>query len=285
MGAQRLIFGIGAAKSGTSWLWEYLYHHGQTSIRAVKELHYFDVLERGGKTWAQDVLRREVDEAKALAAAGSIRPFRAKRLIDGQEWLKRFDGKTRDDAAYLDFLGLGQGAARVVGDFTPSYGLLREETYAQMANMAEDVRFVFLIRDPVARLWSNVRMDAGAGADAATLDRLLTEVMETPGHEIALRSNYRRTLNRLLSVVPAERVHIEFYERLFTPEAIARLCAFLGIDPEPADFGKVVWGGTPAVLPAGRIGQMAAFLQPQYNFIEKMMGDLPAEWAEARVAA
>ena len=36
---------------------------------------------------------------------------------------------------------------------------------------------------------------------------------------------------------PANQIHIDFYERLFTPEAHQRLAAFLGLDLPEADFG------------------------------------------------
>ncbi|HHS89575.1 MAG TPA: sulfotransferase family protein, partial [Rhodobacteraceae bacterium] len=40
-----IFFGVGAAKSGTSWLYRYLEGHPETHLRSVKELHYFDALD------------------------------------------------------------------------------------------------------------------------------------------------------------------------------------------------------------------------------------------------
>jgi len=34
--------GIGAAKSGTSWVAEYLREHPDVAMSPIKELHYFD---------------------------------------------------------------------------------------------------------------------------------------------------------------------------------------------------------------------------------------------------
>ncbi len=68
-------------------------------------------------------------------------------------------GRPESGAAYLDYLGAGQGAA-VVGDITPAYGLLSVERLRAMAALGE-TRFLYILRDPVARLWSHVRMIAG----------------------------------------------------------------------------------------------------------------------------
>jgi hypothetical protein len=285
MSGQTLIFGIGATKAGTSWLWDYLYGHDETYFPAVKELHYFDALEMGSGPFFRRDLEKRLAGLQAKRAQGALRPFARQVLEDGARWLGLFDGKTPNDAGYLDFVGLGRTAARVVGDFTPAYSLLREATFCRMAGLAERVRFIFLMRDPVARMWSNIRMQAGGDTSEETLDTVLSEVLEGRENNIAPRSNYRRTLTRLLAAVPREHVFLEFYERLFTPEAISRLCAFLGLAPRPAEFARVVHGGRHAVLPAHRLGPMTEFLKPQYNYVERLMGELPAEWTDKMVKA
>ena len=283
MAGPALIFGIGATKAGTSWLWDYLYHHPQCRFRAVKELHYFDALDRGSGRFFRKALARRVAELERAGRDGPLPRFRQAVLEDGRLWLDRFDGCTPDDAGYLDFIGLGRGDARVVGDITPAYSLLSEERYRAMAGLAGDVRFVFLLRDPVARLWSNVRMSAGPDASASELDATLAGVLAGDERQIGPRSNYRRTLRRLFRAVPRERVHLEFYERLFSPEAIGRLCGFLGIAAEPAAFDRVVHRGRPASLPPARLRQMLDFLEPQYSFVEALMGGLPEEWTQTMV--
>ena len=43
----RAFLGIGAARSGTTWLHENLRHHPQVWVPPAKELHYFDLLRHG----------------------------------------------------------------------------------------------------------------------------------------------------------------------------------------------------------------------------------------------
>ncbi|MCK8465463.1 sulfotransferase [Aliiroseovarius sp. S1339] len=280
MSGQTFIFCLGATKAGTSWLFDYLYGHRDCHFPAVKELHYFDALEHG----TGDFYRKQAQAR--LERARSDRPTRwQKQLVaDLERWLATFDGKTRDDAAYLRYVREGGENARLIGDFTPAYGLLREASLKAMAALTDKVRFVYLMRDPVDRIWSNIRMVAGAGGQTA-LDAKVDGVLNGTADNILDRSNYRRTLNRLTRAIPRDALHIEFYERLFTPAAIERLCAFLGIAPQPASFDRVVHQSAKAALPMGQRAQLQAALKPQYNFVEKFMGELPTEWTQKMVSA
>ncbi|WP_424939634.1 sulfotransferase [Aliiroseovarius sp. S253] len=284
MSGQTFIFCVGATKAGTSWLYDYLNSHRECQLPAVKELHYFDALEHGSGAWHRKQLEERMEGVRAkLAADDNPKPHQKRLLKDGEDWLNTFDGKTRDDDAYLNFVQKASGDAKLIGDFTPAYGMLKEATFRAMASLTDKVRFVYLMRDPVERIWSNIRMVAGQGG-RAKLDAKIKGVLDGTATNILERSNYRRTLNRLSAAMPTEMFHIEFYERLFTPDAIARLCAFLGITPEPAQYERVVHRSVSADLPAAQRAQLQAALKPQYNFVEKFMGELPSEWTQKMVS-
>ena len=42
-----VMYGIGATKAGTSWLYRYLAAHPDGYLRSIKELHFFDSHEKG----------------------------------------------------------------------------------------------------------------------------------------------------------------------------------------------------------------------------------------------
>ncbi|WP_371169118.1 sulfotransferase [Aliiroseovarius sp. 2305UL8-7] len=287
MSKQTFIFCLGATKAGTSWLFDYLYGHRECHFPAVKELHYFDALEGHDAAWLRKDAEARLERARAdVADATDARPmaYQKQLVADLKRWLATFDGQTRDDVAYLAYLRKGGSKARVIGDFTPAYGLLKEKTLAAMSGLTDKVRFVYLMRDPVERIWSNIRMVAGnEGQDA--LQAKIDGVLAGTANNILDRSNYRRTLNRLSRAIPRDALHIEYYERLFTPDAIERLCAFLGITPQPASFDRVVHQSAKADLPMGQRAQLQAILKPQYNFVEKFMGELPSEWTQKMVSA
>ncbi len=287
MSAPALIFCIGAAKSGTSWLHDYLRGHEEVRLRRLKELHYFDTLHSGSDWHLRHMAGKLEEYRERLARKGPLgsNAFLPEVIEDLQEWLALFDGSRAIDRQYMDYLRGGQsggGELRAIGDFTPAYALLPGKVFARMAGLAEKVRFIFLMRDPLARLWSNVRMNVGKRGPGAA-KREVDSFLAGKNRNLAERSDYRATLDNLLGAVPREMVHLEFYERLFTPEAIERLCRFLGLTPAPAEFGRVVHRGGQQALDMPRQGELLDALRPQYDYVENLLGALPGAWTDRMV--
>lgn len=285
-----LIYCVGAAKAGTSWLFDYLFGHPECYFTPVKELHYWDALEFGRGRFYRDQIPARIEDIRGryeVTDGDAQRAYQELNMASNQRWYDTFDGKTRNDAAYLDFLGMNASDAKVVGDFTPAYGTLSVKWFSEMAKVCEGSKFVMILREPVDRLWSHFRMDAGSGAEAtqAALDKM-DAFLDGGEKAVAMRSNYRRTINRLVEAVGRERLHIEFYERLFSQEAIARFCAFLGIAPQEAAFSRKVHGTVQqSELDPARRAKAQAVLKPQYNFIDRFMGEVPGEWTQRMVTA
>ncbi|WP_420453607.1 sulfotransferase family protein [Ilumatobacter sp.] len=101
----------------------------------------------------------------------------------------------------------------------------------RMAATCPDVRLVYLVRDPMARLESHYRHRLAMGREWRTPSDAVTS---DPGYVAA--SLYGHQLARHLEHVPIERIHVARSERLFddSDPARAELCAFLGIDHDPA---------------------------------------------------
>lgn len=285
--SQMFIYCVGAAKSGTSWLFDVLYQHPECYFPAVKELHYWDALESGkGGFYRKRMLERlEWLQGRRRAETDpQVIAYQERSLADIQAWLDTFDGTKADHAAYLRFLGEGREGARVIGDFTPSYALLNTGTFRKMAGLTIPTKFIFVMRDPAERVWSHIRMDAAAVGQEAAITRL-DSYLAGGEHDLAARSNYRRTINQLLKVIPREALHLEFYEHLFTKEAIERIFDFLDLAPQQPDFAKRVNESTALPLDNARRAALRDLLKPQYNFITGLMGALPGEWSEKVVSA
>lgn len=281
-----ILFGVGAAKAATSWLHDYLVGHPDCSFRRVKELHYFDAAESG--KWGGQIKRLEGEIARLNARLPEFSNKRAdwfaRRVGDHVEWLEVLKARRRDDDLYLGYLTSRGG--RLVGDITPSYSLLPAETLAGMAALAADVRFVYLMRDPVSRLWSHVRMNAArAGSDLpvedrakALMDRVLTDPGGDEGQSILSRGDYAGALLRLSSVVAPSQLFVCFMEDLIAPEGVNALCDFLGITRHPGQYERRVHEGTPMALDARRRAAAAELLQDQYEFVARIFPALPAAW-------
>jgi len=294
-GQPTLLFCVGATKAGTSWLYRYLHAHPECRMRSIKELHFFDTVdfadyEHQFATYA----RLRSDLAARLAGAGEWRAANLQRQIDDVDEvvaalaLAQSGDEVGAVRAYRDYLFAASGSARLVGDITPGYALLSEARLRMMAGLSPAVRFLYLMRDPLERLWSHVRMQARrqlrAGEEIGlksrrVLNRVVRRGLETHVHS---RGDYRATILRLQAAIPAPQLMIEFSERLLTEAGLRRLCGFLGISYREADTGERAHEGVKlAIDPAQRI-EALAFLAPQYDFVERNFGPLPDGWLASR---
>ncbi len=292
MSAAGLLFGIGAAKAGTSWLHDYLLHHPDCAMPRIKELHFFDTMQDGTQERRLKVLAKEraALEDKLAGFQASGKTARAAALAARIDEIGRYCDVIRggDTAAYTGFLEGIRGRRALVGDVTPAYALLPAERLGEMARIGPAVRFIYLLRDPVERLWSNVRMmahrKAGGGDPAPVAHRIFDRVIsgQDPGN--FARSDYRGCLRRLAAAVPGPQVLVEFFEELFSEAAIRKICDFLGISYAQPAFAKVVHQGKTSLPldPARRVAARA-FLAPQYDYVSARMGGVPDSWQRGEI--
>ncbi|MEK6215650.1 MAG: sulfotransferase [Boseongicola sp.] len=275
---------VGAAKAGTSWLHRQLAAHPECHFRAIKELQYFNAID-GGRTSDELAKHRDI-QASMLDrfARDGRRPNdeQAGRLSDRADWLDVLERKHENVGAYLRYLETGAGVAKVVGDMTPAYALLSEGRLGGMARMAPDVRILYLIREPVDRLWSHIRMiaarrDGQGRVTERRCDRILNRVISGEEDQIVKRSDYAGALAKLLASVPAGKLLIEVFEDVIAGDAYQRICDFLGIARvEPSRVP--VHEGQPLDMTAQQRKAAATWLAPQYDAAARALGGMPEAW-------
>ena len=270
---------VGATKAGTSWLYAYLRRHPDCWLRSIKELHYFNTVQND--SFDDQIALRRKDLAR-LEARGN-EPRLLARQRDLRDWLHVLEARGQDDAAYRAYLHKGRGTERVVGDVTPAYGLLSVASLRRMVALAADVRVIYLLRDPVERLWSQLRMNARRRiTDPAQYERKALKLMDAAlagGEERAvIRGDYAATVTRLDAAIDPKRLLVMFQDDLMSREGLQRLTSFLGISAKRFDTERRVHEGAPLALDAERHARAVEFLRPQYDFIAARFGALPPRW-------
>lgn len=281
-----LLFCVGAAKAGTSWLYRYLADHPECHVRPIKELHYFDALDFGQVdrqireiTAARDTVLRRID----TVARGKV-PRLLEHVTACEHYLELLGSGEEDIPGYLGYLAEGLVDEKVLADVTPAYSLLSEDRFAMMAGILPDVRFIYLMRDPVDRLWSHARMIAaqrgGAGSNVEALaDRVLKRVFQGKEETIAERGDYRATLLKLAEVVEEGRLCIVLYEDLFDRGGTDRICDFLGIGRMPAKADLAVNAGPDLAMTEEQRAAAREWLAPQYEFLAGALPGIAARWS------
>lgn len=241
--AQRqLVIGLGAMKSGTTWLSRYLAAHPQFFHSPIKETNIFASLYPDNPAIPEYVYRPDdayrLRRMEDMILASGTNPAG----FDLSEFDRaRFDrlralaqiGRIRKVGDYMSFFGDRIGAEMHFGEISPSYAHLPPEAYRVMAGLSGDVRFLFLMRDPTDRAGSHLRHWRRRVYSDVSLDKLLQSVdRHSP---IYIRSDYRYTLQTLRSLGLEGQSRFLFYEELFTQQCMDDLCAWLGLDPQPAD--------------------------------------------------
>lgn len=208
---------IGAQRAGTTWLHRVLRQHPSLWLPPVKELHYFDRLE----------IKRTILDPKERRRVG------LKQLLSLDPWLVSYWLRARSDEWYARLFRGAKAKGLVAGEITPAYATLDESVLRRIKRLNDNIKLIFVMRDPVERAWSAVNNAAKKGAaDASSVEKSIKRARESGA---AARSAYADTIKRLEAVFPANQVHYCFFEDLRDrPEALTSdLFSYLGVEPVP----------------------------------------------------
>lgn len=297
MATPTVLCGMGATKAGTSWLYRYLHDHPDCAMPAVKEAHYWDTFDADDlekQTVFYRVRLREMRDAKADAADAG-RGWQVenldRRINEMKSLLETLEGDRHDDTAYLGWLTCGRADVMLVGDLTPNYATLNDETIACMRDAQPTSKFIFLIRDPLDRLWSHIRMQARRQRQAHEVyekksNNIFYRILNR-GHEthILERGDYPKIICRLRRLIPQGRLLIQFTEDLFTPKGLERVCAFLGIADAKADVQQPVHEGPEVVMLDKLRPRAQGLLNEHYEWVARNIGPLPQRWQDNQARA
>ncbi len=293
MSDRTLLICPGATKAGTSWLYRWLHDHSACHLRAVKELHYFssfDSAELAKKTavFESQVARYQAERDAAVASNTDwkIRNM-TRRIGDTGDLIAALNGDRTGDAGYARYLTQSAPDGAIVGDISPAYAILDDATLARMASLPFRVKVLYLVRDPLERLWSHVRMHAKRflrdGQEVVSKSGFVLGRILNKGHEshITERGDYAGTIERYARVF-GDDLKVAFAENLSTDAGQKDICAFLGIHheaPEQRDRSHV---GLSIPFPEQRRRATVKMLADQYDYIAERFGPLPANWVANR---
>ncbi len=288
-GLRTLFFVIGTQKASTTWLAKMLARAQGCHVAPAKELHYWSMLE-SGKPQSEIVDKRNRQIRKTLTAMvrSTTNPARI-RAAYGLLRIQMTERRLAVDPSiesYIRALMRGWKGQAVAGELTPRYCLLPAEAIGSMAAMHPDTRFVFVMRDPVERMWSGVKhIHQTDTRESGMVRRDILEAFEhavrDPSSNAHRLSAYAELIPEIERGVPADRIAYFFHETIRTETEMARLSAFLGLDDVPADAGDRVNRSMHDALPmpadAARAARQA--LEPTYAFVAERFGArVPPSW-------
>lgn len=197
-------FLVGAAKAGTTSLYEYLSQCPDIFFPRIKEPHFFTGV-------------RPADERKFY-----------------------IDAVTKRDQYLRLFRKAGKYA--VIGDASPSY-LWHPEAPRRIHDVAPDARIVIILRDPIERAYSHYLMDYREGVQSLPFYEALLEDMNAPEkgwgvswlyYELGL---YAGQIERYLTVFKPEQIKVLLFDEFVrdVEGTLREILRFLALDPAVAD--------------------------------------------------
>ncbi len=223
--------GIGATKAGTSWLHAQLSTHPDVCMPIIKELHYFDsignpTLQMWTRAAVSKALRRAMREIRRQdhpSAKDQILLDYAQRALTEPPFTPEW---------YQMMLERPDRNGRLVGEITPAYAeLISDKRLERMSRNLPETKVIYILRHPVDRALSHLRMAAyRAGGDAS--ETSLHELIDRQAG-ILSRGACERYLPRWMRYFENSRMKVMPYGEIKrSPRGFMReVESFLGLAP------------------------------------------------------
>lgn len=284
-----LLFGIGALRSETGWLHDYLSTHPECHTTNAKEVHYFNVLDDNrdaaytkNRIASLRQIANDLDDKCGLDNLGKLR-----QMARIARHLEIYTAQPDDHNRYIDYLLDGYRQQKILCDITPTYYTLPASAFAKMDNLGQ-AKYIFLMPDPVERMWSQIQIAQGilTGNVRATKSAEILARCEEQARKLcrgglmgySATADYAQAVHSLESVVPRSRILYHFRHPSTDQQAQDELCEFLGIRPHSAQLHAAKMPAHPNLpLPAKTEAMMLEALRPQYDFALNHFGAPPLQ--------
>jgi len=281
--SKTFILGIGAQKSGTTWLHRQLIKSSNVDMGFSKEYHVFDAIETNldqkrpnGKprnAFRDNRIEKIIELRDQNKLGKNLGPNREKKRRYAALTLSFIDNiDTYFD--YFDYIYLKNPEVEIVGDITPSYALLSPKTFSLiqkgLTKRGFDIKVFFLMRDPVERQWSAARMNQRNmnSKEMNTFDIFKNMVKRT-----TKKSCYEETIDNVEKVFDPDKIYYGFYENLFTLKSNQKIKNFIATELKDFENSEIV-NASPksSSIPDELNAKLTDRYSKTYQFIEERFG-------------
>jgi hypothetical protein len=215
------LFIVGAAKSGTTSLYNYLNQHPDIYFPNVKELNFYSEIES--------------DNPEDFQPPQKNKFYHSKVITDKKVYNSLFDGVTSES---------------ILADCSPSY-LWDESASAKIFNDYPNAKIIILLRNPVERAFSHFLMDLKTGKQSERnfIEALLLDKSSLPkiwgkAHLYVELGMYSKQVEKYLKKFGTNQVKVILYENFKndTKGILMDILEFLNVDKSlinNIDFTKI----------------------------------------------
>tara|TARA_R110002111_G_scaffold127955_1_gene192761 strand:+ start:294 stop:1178 length:885 start_codon:yes stop_codon:yes gene_type:complete len=275
---------IGAQKAATTWLYNVLRRVPGVFLPAIKELHYFsehhsdDAKRFGPRHRAEQIAHiREYQQNKLMLTPHD----KAVR-----EQINFLDSPTTDDDWYRSIFDFA-GDNDICGEICPCYMSMPVRGIRHTMSINPLLRVLVLVRDPIDRAWSQMRMHQKTGVMDFNLDRILTGKSSMAPY--MRYTDYANSLEHWKSMSGEGRFKAVVYDHIQSnPEtAIQQILQFIGVPNQNSSIqlDKVVFQGMKVDLPVELRAKLLKDLEPQYTYLHNLFPQQVESWIDRHKSA
>lgn len=269
---------IGMQKSGTQWLFDQMNARRDVWMPPIKE---FDFFIKGGMTWAS---------RKILTQGRGSLPIWQHSDNENRhdlflEQFSTYDMTTSDIDWYRGLFDL-KGEQKS-GDISPNYCKMQQHDIAYFAKCLPTTRIIFLLRNPVDRIWSALCMYARRNKITAEQLSDWGEILKFYNHRFSIKdvSFPSKLWNKWSGEIPKDRIRYWFFDDIVErPQVVLdEICEYLQIEPGPGklpanfnekeDYIKVN-------MPSEIRIRLTEFFTEEYEDCAAMFGGHALNWLE-----
>ncbi|KRO67590.1 MAG: hypothetical protein ABR84_05915 [Cryomorphaceae bacterium BACL21 MAG-121220-bin10] len=200
-------FVVGAARSGTTSLYQYLSQHPEVYLPKVKELNYFSAVTS--------------DQYQDYQEPKPNKDYHTKIIQSAEVYDRLFQ-----DAA----------SGQLKGDVSPSY-LWHKETAQRIAAHNPKAKILVTLRHPAKRAFSHYLMAKSVGYDRSETFQQALDAPIKPtwggGNDYLAWSAYAAPLKAYYAAFPAEQIKVLVFEQWIRDQenTLGEVTSFLGLKP------------------------------------------------------
>ncbi|WP_347274517.1 sulfotransferase [Candidatus Kuenenia sp.] len=266
---------IGAQKSGTTWIYRNLNKHPDVWLPPIKEIHYFDKYQDKANLSSaifSQIWRRQLKIR--------IRKRYGFRDFKNLKWDFTFFFRNHTPEWYLSLFE--PGGSKKTGDFTPGYATLPSRQVAFIEKLIPNVKIIFLLRNPIYRAWSQIRMEVRKQSlNINDHDAVLKKI---DSNKVRLRGDYLRTLDNWRSYYQKGQMFIGFFEQVIScqKELLLQIYQFLEINDSPEMIPNTIHHnynpGIKVHIPPKIAGHLAKIYYEDIKKLNSMFGGYTDKW-------
>lgn len=218
-------------KCGTTWLYGVLERHPSIYFSYEKEIHYFAHLHT-----AQIRLDDRTRLARLKQFVNRMEPEKANAAAVRHKllWYGNYLANPIDDSWYANLFSF-RGNQKYCADFSNLYCHLDAAGWNHVKSMARNVKVIYIMRDPIARLWSHIRFHLHFTGKLSVLKDWSARDYQDFARQPFLWRNgeYTQAVMRLQDHLTPAQLKISFYEDIHEDNLawLRELEEFLDVPP------------------------------------------------------